>query len=364
MKAIKAILVTIIFIFSFGSCDRFEHSFKAKEYNLGLDEFSDSFKSMWNNLSSDNIIELERFVSSSFNHNNQNKEIFVNSFLNKLDNYENSYFVCDSVQIFDDLDIYWKLTHFSEENEIISETSFKNYLKKENDAYLLFGNQIQTQNVMIELFTADWCSFCPIAEEALHELKIEYSTRFNYIEYHSVDQLEVEGTSELRDYYMSNGSLPITAIQGSEVFDGASENEYYSNVKNMVENLLNNPPEIYFEGITSSLNDTIIHTEITLNSNLENQDNLYLKYAVIESFDEEHANNYTGENFRNVVLKHSRLSLSDENLDNSIQFEINLENLSDLPDDTKLVLWLQNLTEEYNENSCQILNSTEIEITQ
>ena len=76
---------------------------------------------------------------------------------------------------------------------------------------------VKTENlkkkVFGEIFTATWCTYCPIAEDALEEVKKEYGEKFFYIQYHPGDSMKKE-ISEMRLDYYGFGGYPTVYFNG------------------------------------------------------------------------------------------------------------------------------------------------------
>ncbi len=86
--------------------------------------------------------------------------------------------------------------------------------------------KVQENSVFVELFTGTWCTYCPIAEGALHNLteEDEFGEQLTYVEYHIMDDLGTDNM-DIFTYYPNGGSLPITIVNGnSRTFDGADVN--------------------------------------------------------------------------------------------------------------------------------------------
>ncbi len=88
--------------------------------------------------------------------------------------------------------------------------------------------QAAERSVMAELMTATWCTYCPWAESALHQLEDEYDRdRFVVIGYHVTDEYSnVEGDARI-GYYQITGT-PTTAFDGTSLIVGGWDGVYTS----------------------------------------------------------------------------------------------------------------------------------------
>lgn len=360
---LNKILITIISIsilLFIGSCDRFEHSFEPTIYNLGLDEFQESFTTMWQDLTSDTILNLEGFVKDDYLNNDQDKDDFVLYFSELLSSNTGSNFVVNFVEIDNDLSINWNMALTDENNIIVFESEFSDYLMKDGEAYKLYGNQNGSSKIIAELFTGSWCTFCPIAEAGLYELKQEYSSRFDFVEYHINDAVQADGNFDVLQYYPNDMNLPVTILDGNFVMEGASEETYVDLVRARLDGYLNTPVEVFINNVTSVYDASLIQITCEVTTTLEDVDDLYLKYVLLDSHDDEHSN-YNGEDLHNVVLYHEKaeMDLSGGNATISVTIE---NDFTTFEKGDEVLLWVQTIPSDFDANRTQIHNSYRIKL--
>ncbi|MCD4817762.1 MAG: PKD domain-containing protein [Candidatus Cloacimonetes bacterium] len=218
--------------------------------------------------------------------------------------------------------------------------------------------KIQENSVFVELFTGTWCTYCPIAESALHNLseENEFGEQLTYVEYHMYDDLGTDNI-DIFSYYPNGGSLPITVVNGNaRTFDGADVN-----LENRIKNTVNDVLNAGFEaGITleaMNLENNTLDIEVSLDlEETVSLNNLKLKYILMEELDDQHQN-HDGEYLHNVVYYRNDIDISAYNGE-TIEFSIT--DLDEFPpevsEDLILVIWIQTVEEVFNTNTCNVYN--------
>ena len=216
----------------------------------------------------------------------------------------------------------------------------------------------RAQNVLIELFTGNWCVNCPVAEAALHHLKSIYGNRLSYVEYHLYDELQIPESIELQNYY-SASSLPSTIIQGTDLIMGTPEG-LENLIISYIDPILEQATEV--ELLELEIEMTRDQLDCSVQINIEPGTDItdyYLKYVLIEDESTEYFN-HAHENLRNIAIAADKLSLETQALEQPVEFSLELMNLPyPLPDDIILVVWVQKIVEPYNESTCQVYNVIE-----
>jgi len=218
--------------------------------------------------------------------------------------------------------------------------------------------EVLGQNVLIELFTGNWCVNCPVAEAALHHLKSIYGNRLSYVEYHLYDELQIPESIELQNYY-SASSLPSTIIQGTDLIMGTPEG-LENLIISYIDPILEQATEV--ELLELEIEMTRDQLDCSVQINIEPGTDItdyYLKYVLIEDESTEYFN-HAHENLRNIAIAADKLSLETQALEQPVEFSLELMNLPyPLPDDIILVVWVQKIVEPYNESTCQVYNVIE-----
>ena len=227
------------------------------------------------------------------------------------------------------------------------------------------------KSVMVELFTGQWCSNCPSAEEALHNLRMQYGSRFSYVEYHFGDQLATN--SELFSYYPNTGTLPLGIVNGNAhiVYSAPSVEEVQAEIEAAITPLLQEPLKVLLTDVQTNLTDVSLtgSVQIEIDPSVP-RDNLKLVAVLMEDYNDEYPN-YQGEPHHNIVLKRITVDISTLILDNPVDFEITelnvlpqwyMDNATGLPEDITLVIWVQTIDEQYNQNTCAVYNVIEVSL--
>ena len=353
-KTVILLIATILLIFA---CDRFEHTFEPEDYDLGLEQFPSSFKETIENLNQFNYQEIRVFFSEDYKNGSWGKDEMVDYLTHFLFYGENVTLHTDSVFVsYSNLSSHWNFTAISEDREILADTTFIDYLIKENEEYKFYGDQEGSQKILVELFTSITCTYCPLVENALHNLRFKYSSRLKYTEYHIGDALDC-GNMQLLSYYPGHGVLPLTIIHGNAaIIEGASE-EIEEDIDAVITPIMNETPTVELYDLQASLEADQLTGSVILDVETSiSTDDLYLKFVILEDFNTEYYN-FNGDHLHNVVWAREEISLSDSNFDDSIQFAIT--DLSDLPDDITLIVWVQTLEDPYNSNTCKVYNVIE-----
>ncbi len=235
----------------------------------------------------------------------------------------------------------------------VSDGLYQNSITKE---ILVIG-----KSVMIELFTSTSCTYCPLVESALQDIKAEFGSRISYLEYHVGDELDANSTDLLM--YYGAASLPTTVINGNQaIITGADD--IYNRILSNIQPLLSEDPQM----ILDSLNVELTPDSLFGNVRVENIGNitiadLKLRIALMEDYNDDWTN-HNGEYLHNIVLKRSFVDISQCDLSQPIDFSITdlcqlPAGYNELPEDLTLVLWLQVWEDEYNDDTCTVHNVLE-----
>lgn len=371
MKKLSLILIAVILIVIF-ACDRFEHVLEPSVSNIGLDEFADSMTDLFVATNQNNYLELSFLFSDNYYNQNITKDDKVDYFANFFLIDPNTTFIADNIAISPSLNVSWHFTAKNSNLEILADTIFVDFLIKENEGFVFYGNQNDKRKVMVELFTGQWCSNCPNAEEALHNLRMQYGNRFSYVEYHIGDQLAGEFT-DIFSYYPNTGTLPLGIVNGNAhiVYSAPSSEEVQAEIETAITPLLQEPLAVALTDVETNLTDTLltasVHVEIDPTIPTEN---LTLVAVLMEDYNEEYPNHH-GDPHHNIALKRVTIDISALNLDDPVNFEINeldvlpqwyMDNATGLPEDITLVIWVQTLETPYNQNTCTAYNTIEVSL--
>ncbi len=363
----KLFLFTMILLI-FVACDRFEHNLEPTVDNENFiiaffNTFADSIETI---LPKEDVTNIMEFFHDNYSNNGLIKSDVENFY--KAFSYVNMPLTFEAVIIDTNaFAIDWRLLVTSPDSETtFMDTIISDVLIETDNSYMFYGNQANMRNVVVEMFTAMSCVNCPIVEEALHNLKEEYGSRFSYVEYHINDILD-PGNTPLLIYYENHGYLPYTVINGNaEIITGSSVT-IQQDIEDVIVPLMEQPLTAKFLDAQADINGTTLNgsVQIELDGSISTN-NLKLVAVLMEELSTEHQN-HSGENLHNIELKRETVDISSLNRQELVTFTISgLDQLASgyqqLPDDLILVLWIQTLEDHYNGDTCTIYNVIEINI--
>ena len=368
----KKFLIIISLVLILFACDRFEHVLEptSNNENYIIDFFNTFADSIETILPSENISSIMEYFHDDYSNNGLEKtdvENFYESFyyVNTVLNFETTLMDTNG------LEIEWRLLVTSPDSETtFMDTLISDVLIETGDSFQFYGNQADMRKVIVELFTGAWCSNCPNAEEALHNLRMQYGSRFSYVEYHWNDELETNFTFDLFQYYPNAAGFPFGVINGNAgfIYSAPSIEEVQTEIETAIIPLLQEPLSVLLTDIQTTLTDTLLtgSVQIEVDPSIPTE-NLSLVVVLMEDYNEEYPND-NGDPHHNIALKRITVDISTLNLDDPVEFVIDgLDVLptwyeNELPEDLTLVLWVQTLETPYNQNSCAVHNVIEISI--
>lgn len=352
----------------FTACDRFDHVLEPSIGNLGLLEFETSLPDIFAETTQANYLELSSLFSDEYSNNNMNKTDMMAYFGTFFQINPNALFSVDDVQISSSFQIKWHFMVTSSNQTILADTTFADFLIQEGEGFVFYGNQNDKRKVMIELFTGQWCSNCPNAEEALHNLRMQYGSRFSYVEYHFNDQLATNNSPIF--YYPFAGTLPFGIVNGNALlfYSAPSVEEVQTQIQNAIIPLLLEEMQVGISGAEAEIVGTTLSgsVQIDLASSLT-AENQKLVVVLLDDYNAEYPNHH-GDPHHNIALKRVEVDLSSLNLNDPVNFEINDLNVLPawyngvLPEDLTLMIWVQRLDTPYDQNTCKAHNVIEISI--
>ena len=368
----KKFLILISLVLILFACDRFEHTFEseANSENYIIDFFITFTDSIEIILPAEDVSNIMVFFHNDYSNDGSVKtdvEDFYKSFY-----YVNMPLTFEVTLIdTNNLAIEWRLLVTSPDSETtFMDTLISDVLIETEDSYKFYGNQADMRNVVVELFTGQWCSNCPSAEEALHNLRMQYGSRFSYVEYHWNDDLETNFTFDLFQYYPNAAGFPFGVINGNAgfIYSAPSIEEVQTEVETAIIPLLQEPLSVLLSDVQTSLTDSLLtgYVQIEVDPSIPT-DNLTLVIVLMEDYNEEYPNHH-GDPHYNIALKRITVDISTINQSDTVEFVIeDLDVLptwyeNNLPEDLTLVIWAQTLETPYNQNSCAVYNVIEVSI--
>jgi thiol-disulfide isomerase/thioredoxin len=331
------------------ACDRFDHAFKQQHQQPPISAFFDSFS---DSLATNNVLGIVSFYCENYSNNGVNKSQ-VEFFYTELAS-QNYFLESTLMDTTNYPEISWRLQVNNSQKEVIIDSLIVDYLIFNESRYLFNGNQADMRNVVVELFTATWCPNCPFAEEALSNLQTQYGNRFIYFEYHILDDLQIPNNTALLSYYSGGSTLPTTIVNGNSDTITNAGPWIQNRIFNAIQPLLAEPAEVQFCFEEMEISNNSLTVKIKLDIDLAiNKTYLFLKYVLIEDYDE-NSTNVNGDHIHNVVKFKGEVALTEYCNEDIIQFTIN--NIANYPADSSIVLWVQTLEPIFNPATCQIYN--------
>ncbi len=367
----KKILILFFLTIVLFSCDRFEHNLEPSSNNENF--IIDFFNTFADSISTfpENIPGIMSFYNDDYNNNGVTKAD-IDDFYTEFIIINTPIFLEATLIDTTDNNIEWRLLATLLSGETFMDTLISDVLIETEESYQFYGNQANMRNVLVELFTGQWCSNCPSAEEALHNLRMQYGSRFSYVEYHIGDQLAGDFT-DIFSYYPNTGTLPLGIVNGNAhiIYSAPSIEEVQTEIETAITPLLQEPLLALLTDVQTNLSDVLLTGSVQIELDLSiPTDNLTLVAVLMENYNEEYPNHH-GDPHHNIALKRVTVDISTLNLDDPVSFEINeldvlpqwyMDNATGLPEDLTLVIWVQTLGTPYNQNSCAVHNVIEISI--
>ena len=368
----KKFLILISLILIIFACDRFEHKFEPEinNENYIVDFFNALSYSIGHIPVS--IPTIMSFYNDDYNNNGVTKsdvETFYTELL--LENTPISLEIT-LIDTTENYAVQWRLIATELSGTVYMDTLITDVLLPTEDSFQFYGNQADMRNVVVELFTGQWCSNCPSAEEALHNLRMQYGSRFSYVEYHVGDLLAGEFT-DIFGYYPNTGTLPLGIVNGNAhiVYSAPSIEVVQTEVETAIIPLLQEPPSVLLTDVQTNLTDSLLtgSVQIEIDPSIPT-DNLSLVVVLMENYNEEYPNHH-GDPHHNIALKRITVDISTIIQNDNVEFVIDdldvlpqwyMDNSTGLPEDLTLVIWVQTLETPYNQNSCAVHNVIEVSL--
>lgn len=244
------------------------------------------------------------------------------------------------------------------------DTTWVDYAKKVNSAFLWIGNQqgapaIPKQRALVQFITGTWCPNCPTAEAEIHRIYNTIPNQMTYLEYHINDTLAIAGTSNLMTYYGLN-SAPTAIFQGQTILSGASD-DVLSFYQGIITQTITTDAKVVLSNLNYTKNGNTLTGSVNIsNLSLESLANCYLKAVIYEK--ETTALNYIQEPCSNVVRAQTTVALSKGKSRQSINFE--MTSAKGIANDAYVVVWVQKIVDPnvFSNTTDSILNCIESQI--
>ncbi|MFC1887301.1 hypothetical protein ACFLYK_00660 [Candidatus Cloacimonadota bacterium] len=356
----KNLLILVCLVVMLSACDRFERNFEVDEEILPVGPFFEQFSDILENLSDTNLPEVMSYYDDDYSNDGKTKadiEVLYNSFIE--DDLNITATLLDTTNI---PNLTWHLMAENTAKEIVYDEEIADVLVIRDDAYLFFGDQADKSNIIVELFTGTWCTYCPFAEEALHELKEQYGSRLSYTEYHIGDPLD-GGFSTLLNYYPNQGTLPITIINGNAAILSGGGEGTQDEIEAVLQQLIDEPLTAGFTDASAVIDGDVLTGSVTIDLDSEIPIADLKLVIILQEITNDDYFNYNGNELHNIAIKRRELDITSG--DQVINFSIDdLDDLASgyerLPDDLTLLIWIQRLEASYSQETCRAYNVIEI----
>lgn len=367
----KKFLILISLVLIIIACDRFEHKFEPEINNENY--IIDFFNTFADSISTfpENIPGIMSFYHDDYSNDGVTK-LDVENFYNELTLLTPGTLDLEAtiIDTTDNFIIEWRLRATELSMVTYLDSIITDVLLPTEESFQFYGNQADMRNVVVELFTGQWCSSCPSAEEALHNLRMQYGSRLSYVEYHIGNDQLAGDFGDIFGYYPNIGTLPFGIVNGNAhiVYSAPSVEEVQAGIETAITPLLQEPLSVLLTDVQTDLTDSLLtgSVQVEIDPSISN-DNLELVAVLMEDYNEEYPNHH-GEPHHNIALKRITVDISAINQTDTVEFVIeDLDVLptwyeNELPEDLTLVLWVQTLETPYNQNSCAVHNVIEISL--
>lgn len=247
-------------------------------------------------------------------------------------------------------ELNWKLTAYAE--ELLLELIFiKDRAIKDAEGWRLTGNgesgeeeENPAQLVIAEYFTFSTCPNCPPAEAKLRELAQTHSN-FIFLEHHTMIHYTVPGNDN--HAYYGNPPAPAAVFQGQNVVRGSSADALGS-YDSMTQQYIDQPSTFAYTISEFEKEGSALSAKVSLElaSEVDFED-MYLNYVVIAERMINPLN--TGEYFYNVVRSLGRRAIAESDLGKPLDISLSLPD--DMPENGKLVIYVQKRPEGFDYNA-------------
>uniref|UniRef100_A0A7C4Y6C2 Thioredoxin-like fold domain-containing protein n=1 Tax=candidate division WOR-3 bacterium TaxID=2052148 RepID=A0A7C4Y6C2_UNCW3 len=156
-----------------------------------------------------------------------------------------------------------------------------------------------SRKVLIEVFTSNSCTYCPVAESIINVLKSEFKDTINIVKYHIQDTFSFDGSSQRAQFY-GVSALPTVIIDGVSKFTGVSQ-DTYNKYKEEIKRRIGLKSPIGIDGSVSLTGSKITYNfKIcpVLDDTLRN-----IEYFIIIKEDSIHFNAANGETLHNDISR-------------------------------------------------------------
>lgn len=345
MKRLTFLLLGLLLILC--GCDRYEHEvYEDVALEVSFLEFSVGLS----NASQSNLDPIMSWYAADYLHDKATYADIEHDYMIIFYEYG------DSVELSGNLVEYWETGRITWELKgTIADSSFvietrEDVVVMDSGSMKFYGNQVSPPDlneampvVLVQYFTSTTCGNCPQAALQLEEMHDEYGEQLVVVEY--VSDHDPAGTyfPEALSYYGA-GTQPTTLIQGEYKIVGAGEADL-AEYETRYQQAVNAPLNFRFTSIDLQVSgDMVIAAVEWEDSGITGAEDLRLMAVLLE---ENPGYSYSAAPsvfFENRVIQAENMPY-DAALTSA---EIELSSSDDLPDEVRVVVWLQNRPEEWS----------------
>lgn len=340
----KRLLILLVALLVLVSCDRFEHE---PFEDAALEADMQAFFTGLSNATEDDLSPILGWYSEEYLNDKETKADIEHEYAVIFYQYGDDLVLGGELQGYWSSDrIEWTLTGTQDDSTFTIEEKI-DYIRNESGTYKLYGNQVSPPEldetkpvVLVQYFTATTCGNCPDAARKLEEMEAEHGEQIVVIEYVANSDPAGLYWGE-SDYY--GAAQPSTVFQGEYRIDGAGETnlaEYDIRYSQAVESEL----VFKFIDLEATVFDNSVDLWITWDQLIDITDeNLMIKAVLLE---ENPGMTYIFDQsvyFENRAIAGAEQEFLPDAESASLSLDLEIE----LPEDVSVVVWLQNVPEEW-----------------
>ena len=361
MKKILFPLLVIAFIIT--ACDVLDHD---PYDNAGIELFFGDLSVALTEIHKDDVSAVMALYSDDYSNNQLSKADIADKYNGVFYTLSDSLtFSAKLVEYNKYFDVTWDLTIGWEEEAVQRDTTytFHDVLRKESTGFMLYGNQVNPPAldptkpvVFVEFGTSQSCGNCPAASAELSDLQMQYGEQLIFVEYcynqpATPEHFYVDWAS-----YYGAYAQPSAMFQGNYLVQGGAPDqlvEYNQRYNQIVEGT----PQAFVTSLDATTEPglVIVGTTLDIGPGIP-ASNLYLRAAVVD----EHPEVYYSsghEPIHNLVFGLSEMAITGSDY---YEMEIEYDYYDQLPQHSKVVVWVQTRTDIYDNETCTVHTAAEL----
>ncbi len=351
-----ASLALLSVLFSLG-CDRFQHAFEPPDTVDFAAELFTPLDTAFHGIPSFSLESVMAFYAEDYLHFGQTKtdrQNWLQGIFNAEPNALGQVTLLNAEELTDSTAIAnWNLKIQTSSRVVLADSLFSGErLVKRGGKWLLKGNQMTCvlptpkQQVIVEYFTFLGCPNCPVVEAELHDLEIQYSGQFTYLEHHTAAPLQIAGDGTYA--YYGPFTVPTSVFGGQTRLTG-SGTEILDQYAPLTQSLANVDSDFRYINPTLGVEGNTVSGSLSLEQLAQQLDwtDMVLNYVLVERVSS--FNNTAGQPLRNVVRAKGFQTITQADLNAPVLFS--LQSTVPIPDDASLVIFAQTKPSSFANNA-------------